>query len=221
MTRSVVVLPEPEGPRSVKNSPSAMSRSSSSIATTSPYVRRIPVSRTAGVAAPASRSVRPLAGACVAKRLLEEAEAALELLVCRGERRQQPDDVAVEAAREQDEPLLACRRRDGLRRLTVSLDELQREHRPEAAHLADDRIARGDFVEPCAQETTNLFGALAKAGSRQLVEHRKRRGAADGITAEGPAESAGVHGVHRLRAAGHPGERQPPAERVPGDDQIG
>src|SRR3954471_18527253 len=221
MTRSVVVLPEPEGPRSVKNSPSAMSRSSSSIATTSPYVRRIPVSRTAGVAAPASRSMRPLAGACVAKRLLEEAETALELLVCRGERRQQPDDVAVEAAREQDEPLLACGRGDGLRRLTVSLDELEREHRPEAAHLADDRIARGDFVEPCAQQAADLVAARAKAGSRQLVERRKRRRAADGITAEGAAEAARVHRVHQLGAAGHSGERQPAPERLAGDDQVG
>jgi len=36
ITRKVVVFPEPDGPSIVKNSPSAMSRSSRSIATTSP-----------------------------------------------------------------------------------------------------------------------------------------------------------------------------------------
>ena len=46
--RSVVVLPEPDGPSSVKNSPTAMSRSTPATARTSPKVRRMPVSRTAG-----------------------------------------------------------------------------------------------------------------------------------------------------------------------------
>ncbi len=52
--RSIVVLPEPEGPRRAKNSPSTMSRSMSSTATTSPKVLVTPTRRTAGVAALAS-----------------------------------------------------------------------------------------------------------------------------------------------------------------------
>src|SRR3977135_1778748 len=105
MTRNVVVLPDPEGPRSVKNSPWAMSRSSLSIATTSPYVRRIPVRRTAGE--PAAVSAPALARRWVGKGLLEDADPAFELLVRRRERRQQPDDVSVETARKEDEALLA------------------------------------------------------------------------------------------------------------------
>src|SRR5689334_19988751 len=109
MTRSVVVFPDPDGPSRVKNSPDAISRSRFSIATTSPNVRRMPRRRTAATAAGASTSGS--AGACVAKRLLQDGESALELLVGRRERRQQPDDVAVQAAREKNEAAIAgCRR---------------------------------------------------------------------------------------------------------------
>src|SRR6266566_5146678 len=190
MTRSVVVFPEPDGPSNVKNSPSAMSRSRLSIATTSPYVRRMPVRRTAGmpVAAPSAG----LAGACVAKRLLEDRESALELLVRSRERRQQPDDVAVEAAREEDQPFLARRGRDRLRGLAVLLCELEREHRREPAHLADDRPARRDLVQAGSQQPRDLLGALAEPGRGELVEDGERCGATDGVAAEGPAEPAGV-----------------------------
>src|SRR2546423_9678729 len=44
--RSVVVLPEPDGPSSVKNSPAATSRSTSSTATTEPNDLRSDASRT-------------------------------------------------------------------------------------------------------------------------------------------------------------------------------
>src|SRR5205823_5325994 len=46
---------------------------------------------------------------------LQDVEAALQLLVGRGERRQQPDHVAVEAARENQEAVLPRLRRHGLR----------------------------------------------------------------------------------------------------------
>src|SRR4051812_22842202 len=45
--RRHVVFPEPDGPSSVKNSSSRMSRSTRSTATTSPYVLRVPSRRTA------------------------------------------------------------------------------------------------------------------------------------------------------------------------------
>src|SRR6476659_8704213 len=158
MTRSVVVFPEPDGPSSVKNSPDAMSRSRFSIATTSPNVRRMPRRRTAAVAAGAATSGS--AGACVAKRLLQDGEPALELLVRRGKRWQEADDVAVEAAREQHEPALARCGRDRLRRNARLLGELDREHCAEPAHLADDRMTRRDLVEPRAQEDGDLLGTL-------------------------------------------------------------
>src|SRR5512141_3065126 len=190
MTRSVVVLPDPDGPSIVKNSPSAMSRSRFSIATTSPNVRRMPLSRTAGVAAGASRAA--LTGACVAKRLLQNREPSLQLLVRRREWRQEPDHVSVEPAREEDEPLVARRRRHGFRSVAVLFRELEREHRAEAAYFADDRLPCRDLVEACAEERRDLLGATAEAGRRQLVEHGERRSAGDRVAAERAAEAAGV-----------------------------
>src|SRR5439155_14240520 len=52
--RSVVVLPEPDGPSSVKNSPAPIARSTPSTAATSPYDLRTPTSSTAGAAGVAS-----------------------------------------------------------------------------------------------------------------------------------------------------------------------
>src|SRR3954454_19572782 len=193
MTRSVVVLPEPEGPSSVKNSPRAMSRSRFSIATTSPNVRRIPRRRTAAAVA-AGGSAAGSAGACVAKRLLQDREPAFELLVRRGERRQQPDDVSVEAAGEKDESALACSGRDRFRGLAGAFRELEREHRAEAAHLTHDRVAGRDLVEPRVQERGDLVCALAEPGRTELLENGERCCAGDGVTAERPAETARVRG---------------------------
>src|ERR1700716_2715431 len=145
MTRNVVVLPDPEGPSSVKNSPSAMSRSSLSIATTSPYVRRMPIRRTAGL--PASRWCAGLAGACVAKRFLQDPEPTLQLLIGGRQRREQADHVSIENARQEHEALLARRRRDRLRGVAVLLGQLERKHRAQTANLADDRMLRRDRVE--------------------------------------------------------------------------
>src|SRR5436190_2582944 len=147
ITRSVVVLPEPDGPNIVKNSPTRISRSRSSIATTSPNARRTPRSVTAGSAA---------------KCFVEDRKALLELLVGRRERRQQANDVAVQAAGQEDQAPLARGRRDGARRVAVLLDELEREHRSEPPHLADDaRMLGGDCVEAVAQQARDLLGALA------------------------------------------------------------
>src|SRR5438067_886219 len=137
-----------------------MSRSSFSIATTSPNVRRMPRRRTAAWAAVgvwhSSLDSFSLRGACVAKRLLQNREPPLQLLVRRRERRQESDHVPVEAAREEDEALLARRGRHSLRRLAARLGELEREHRAEPPHLADDRLARRDRGQPVVQERRDL-----------------------------------------------------------------
>src|SRR5262245_32667502 len=123
--RSVVVLPEPDGPSMVKNSPCAMSRSTPSTATTSPY-----------------RLVRPLtlmsgAAGLRAKRLLQDGEPLVQLVRRDVERGQQPDDVPVETAREEDEPAVERGVHDRLRAIRRPLGELEGEHRAEPADLAD------------------------------------------------------------------------------------
>src|ERR1700704_5288777 len=79
---SVVVLPEPEGPSNVKNSPAGISRSTRSNAQTAPYVFRIPVSRTLSPAAGmGGAAASDSASAGVAKRFLQQVEPALEQCV--------------------------------------------------------------------------------------------------------------------------------------------
>src|SRR6185437_8442104 len=84
--RSVVVLPEPDGPSSVKNSPAATFRSTLSTATTSPYVLRTPATPTSA-----------------AKASLEDVEPSFKVFVADRERHEDPDHVAVEPARQEDE----------------------------------------------------------------------------------------------------------------------
>src|SRR5436305_594346 len=116
-----------------------------------------------------------------AKSLLENGQSPLELLVGRRERRQQADDIAVQPARQEDEALLAGRGRDGARRVAVLLAQLEREHRTEPAHLADDvAVRRRDRVEPGAKQCRDLVRALPEARRGQLVEHREAGSARDG-----------------------------------------
>ena len=78
-----------------------------------------------------------------------------------------------------------------------------------------------DLVEPRAQKTGDLLGALAEARRRQLVEHGERRRARDRVAAERAAEAAGMRRIHQLGASGDRRERKPAAERLAGDEQVG
>src|SRR5438874_6409476 len=102
----------------------------------------MPLRRTAG--ASSTGAVSGALGASVAKCLLQQGEPALELFVGCGERREEPDDVSVEAAREQEQSLLECGRGRRLRCVGRRLAQLEREHGAEATHLADQRLPLRD-----------------------------------------------------------------------------
>src|SRR5258705_662610 len=173
ITRSVVVLPDPDGPRSVKNSPSATVRSTSATATTSPYVFRIPSQRTSAD-----------------KQALEDVEAALELLVADRERDEDADHIAVDAAREQHQALLPRLGRDARRFLAVLLAQLDRDHRTEAAHFGTcGRYRRQSFAEARA----DLLRARTRTFER--IQNRDRRCTRDRDAAECTAEPARGDGV--------------------------
>src|SRR5688572_7748864 len=103
--------------------------------------------------------MRTSTSACGGKRLLQERQPAFELVVADGQRRQQPDHVAVEAAREQQQPAVERLGGDPLRELGTLLRELEREHRAEAANLADRVVPGGELVEPTPQDAAELVGA--------------------------------------------------------------
>src|SRR5256885_6196697 len=160
ISRRVVVLPEPDGPSSVKNSPAGISRSTRSTATTSPYVLRMPWSRTsisaAGMECAADSGS---ASARVAKRFLQQVESALEQRVVDREGDEDANDVSVDTAREEDEAAVTCRRCHRLGQVRRRLGELESEHRPKAAHLADGRIPGGEQLEASPDSRAQLVGA--------------------------------------------------------------
>src|SRR5690348_5252066 len=202
--RSVVVLPEPDGPSSVKNSPSPTVRSTSSTATTSPYVLRAPSTRTSPLVPSADKAP------------LKDVEPALEILVADGERHEDADHVAVETAREEHQPLPARGGGDARRLLAGLLGQFDRHHRPEPAHLGPLGRHR---LEPLAQPAPDRLRARPRL--LEGVEDRDRGGALHRVPAERPAEPARRDRVHDLGAAGDAGERQPAAERLAADEQVG
>ncbi len=123
---------------------------------------------------------------------------------------QDADHVAVDAARKQQQSLLARLARDAAGLVAGLLRQLDREHR---------RRARARRSPPApslraagSKPLGDAVGMLALTGKR--VEDRGRRGARDGVAAERPAEPAGRNCVHQLGTAGDAGERQAAAERL-------
>src|ERR671932_790407 len=88
ITRSVVVLPEPDGPSSVKNSPSPTASETPSTATTSPYDFRTSSTLT------------------LAKCFLQDVEPALQPAAAVRERHEDPNLVPEDAKGGGHEPLL-------------------------------------------------------------------------------------------------------------------
>src|SRR5689334_16179912 len=159
--RSVVVFPEPDGPSSVKNSPAPTFRSTSSTATTSPYVFRHPSTTTSA-----------------AKKLFQDVEPALELLVADRERHEDPDHVPVDPAGEQHQSLFTRGGGDARRLVSRLLGQLDRDHRPDPAHL---RACRSHRLEPFAQPGTDLLRARSLCLER--VEDRGGGGAGERVAA--------------------------------------
>src|SRR6266516_3571195 len=141
------------------------------------------------------------ASAGVAKRFLQQVEAALEQHVVDREGDEDANDVSVDTAGEEDEAAVTRRRRHCFGKFGPRLGELEREHRAEAAHLADRRIACRELLEARADHNAELFGALPESVALHLAEHFDRRHAGEGIAAERPAQTACGDAVDELRAA--------------------
>src|ERR1700746_3193876 len=97
----------------------------------------MPLRRTAGT--PSTASGSGAVAASVAKRFPQQVEPPLELLVARGQRREEPDHVSVEPAREEEQALLEGRPGRRLRGVGRRLAQLEREHRAQAAGLPPQR----------------------------------------------------------------------------------
>src|SRR5262249_59998530 len=103
-------------------------------------------------------------------RLLEGVEPALELVVGRSQRRKEAEDVAVEAAGQDQQAVLARLRDRRFRRVARLLGELDRQHRAKAPDVADRRLLHGDLLEPAADQPADGLGAAPEAVLGDRVE---------------------------------------------------
>src|SRR6476469_602697 len=155
------------------------------------------------------------------ERLLEDVETLAEQLVARGERRQEPEDVAVRAARQGDETLGVAGLVDGAgqrgvgREVARAVDELDREHGAATADVADLRVLLGERLEARHEEGLDLLGAAAEVLLLHRLDGTECGRTGDRVAAVGAAEAAGVDRVHDVRAAGDDGQREP-AGNAPG-----
>src|SRR3989442_9958535 len=180
ISRSVVVLPEPDGPSRVKNSPAGISRSTRSTATTSPYVLRMPASRTSiSAAGMESAAGSDSASAGVAKRFLQQVEPALEQRVVDREGDENANDVSVDTAREEDEAAVTRGGRHRLGEVGRRLGELEREHGAEAAHLSDGCIPGCKLLQASPDPGAHLLGPLAERVALHLPGNLDGRHARD------------------------------------------
>ena len=126
-----------------------------------------------------------------------------------GERRQKTHNVLVGAAFQQQQTTLACADDDpvsevriGLLRLTI-LDELDGEHTPETAHIADPRDLRLQAHERLAQLGAKPRGARDELFVLEHVQYRQRSSARERITPVGAAEAARQRRVHHVGSPDH------------------
>src|SRR5437868_2165251 len=125
----------------------------------------MPAQRTSGT--PPGEALTSTASAgrsstCVDKRLLQELETVLQLVVGDRQRGQQANDVAVGAAAQQEQTALEARARDRRGESRRLLDELERSHGAEAPVLADLGNAGGELVEPALERGTERLGPGTK-----------------------------------------------------------
>ena len=99
--------------------------------------------------------------------------------------------------------------------------QLEREHRSEAAHLADRVVLRRELLEARAHRLAERGRLGEELRIRNRVEYGDRRCARKRVAAERASEPPGGHCVHDRSGARHRGQRQAAADRLAGDEKIG
>ena len=101
------------------------------------------------------------------------------------------------------------------------LDELDREHRSEAADVADLRMPLLPLQHPAPNGLADALGTVDEALVLEDVEDGERGRQRDRVADVGAADRAVAGRVHDLRLAEHARERQPGGDRLGDRDQVG
>src|SRR5438094_5491862 len=143
-------------------------------------VTRCPGSRNCRIRVRAGGNARRHRAEGSLERLLPDRKRLVELRVADDERAEDADAVRVDAGLEQEQAAFRRGLDDGGRELAVRLlgrsvaYELEREHRAEAAYVADGREALLPGEQACPQDLSDERRALDQAFLLEDVEHRER-----------------------------------------------
>ena len=134
--------------------------------------------------------------------------------------------VAVRAGGEHEHTLLGGGggdpRHGGRIRITrYRVGEFDREHRADAAHIADDRIPLLQLEQCGLQHALDAARLGEQVAADDLLKHRDGGRARNGVAAEGAAEPASVCGVHDLGAPDDAGEGHAARDALRGRDEVG
>src|SRR6185369_2464134 len=160
------------------------------------------------------------------ERFFQDRETTLKLLVRNYKRHQHPDYVAVITAGEQYQSLFVADSGKLLRLISGRLlgfavtHQLQRQHRPPAAHIADDLVLLLHGQETLTQLFAQFFSPFEQAVLNQYLQHRQGRSACKRVAAVGPAEPPDMGLVHYFRAAGDGAERHASRQTLGCGDDV-
>src|SRR5882724_6648988 len=160
------------------------------------------------------------------QRGFENIHGFVELLVTDDERHQQPDHVAVSTGRNRDHAMLVTILDNLLCLFVGGLQCLFRSHQFHGAHGAhpvngsDDRKFDLPSFRACQKAVADLRRPSAKLFVLDHLQDRKRGFAGNGISAEGPTDTADAGSVHDLGSPGDAGNGQSATERLSRDQQV-
>ena len=163
--------------------------------------------------------IGPGSGAGGGQARVEDGERLVDLVGGRDERRDDPDDVHVRARGQDEEVPREDLGLDPLGQVRVGraavalsrLDELEREHQPEAAHVADRGVLGGQRSEAGEELGATLAGVGDEALVLDDVERRVRRRAGDDVAAVRAAVAARRQAAMSSRRARMPDSGRPEA----------
>ncbi|EAU67297.1 hypothetical protein STIAU_4929 [Stigmatella aurantiaca DW4/3-1] len=165
------------------------------------------------------------AAALPRQRGLQDGQPLLEHRLGHRQWEEEADDVGVDAARQQHQPLLQGPGLHHLgelrvRRMAARLAELHRQHGPQPPHFRHLGHLRLQPLQLDAQDVPQFVGPFHQAFVLDDVQHRVRRRDRQGVARVGASEPTWLRCIHHLRPARHRRQGEPSRQGFGRHDQV-
>src|SRR5882757_6579450 len=152
-------------------------------------------------------------GTRLCKRRFQNIQRLAEDAILNGDWCEEPDDIAVHAAGEQDQSLFKGNQADPVGELCAwqlrsGIVELDGIHKARPTDVDDLRYRLAQRFEALLQPISQEIGTIAKVLVGDDVKHRMGSSDTDGIAAIGAAKSARTRRIHDLGPPGDSGKRK-------------